>query len=127
MDPLVGFFSSLDPTVLPLGGIVTFMVIGLIRGWVVPKQVLTDRVNDKDGQITALAKERDDWRNAFLKSDEARQELVGQNSELIDGAKTTNRLMESLRNQIERTVTPIQPIQPPHPTQQQPPPTQNEG
>lgn len=125
MDPLVAFFSSLDPTVLPLGGIVTFVVIGLIRGWVVPKQVLTDRINDKDGQITALAKERDDWRNAFLKSDEARQELVGQNSELIDGAKTTNRLMESLRNQIERTSTPLTP------QQQQPslriPPPQNEG
>lgn len=120
MDPIVSFFTRLDPTVLPLGGIVTFVVIGLIRGWVVPRQVLTDRIADKDSQIKSLAEERDSWKNAFLASDAARLELVSQNSELIDGAKTTNRLMESLRNQIERTAAPLVP-------QQQPPPGTEKG
>jgi hypothetical protein len=111
MDPIFTFFSGLDPTVLPLGAMVTLFVVGLLRGWVVPRQVLIDRIADKDSQIAALGKERDDWRSAYQISDAAKNEVIKQNGSLIEAGETTQRLMESLRNQIERTSGPLPPTQ----------------
>jgi hypothetical protein len=108
MDGFTAFFSSLEPTLIPLGAIVTLVVISLIRGWLVPRSVLQERIADKDRQIEALAKERDDWKAAYHVSVESRLEVVRQNGELIDGAETTNRLIESLRNYIER-INPLPP------------------
>lgn len=106
MDPISAFFVSLNPTLVPLGAIVTLVVVSLIRGWLVPRAIVQERIKDKDAQIEALAKERDDWKTAYMKSEEARGVLSGQNGDLISGAETTNRLMESLRNQIERSQPP---------------------
>lgn len=109
MDWLSQLLSTIDPTQVGLGALVTVMIISILRGWVVPKSVHTDRIKDKDTQILALSGERDDWKFAAEKSAEARAELMKQNSDLIDGADTTNRLLESLRNQIERNGDPNRP------------------
>lgn len=98
----MAFFATLKPDQIGLAAIVTLTVVGLIRGWLVPQSVHTERIADKNQQITALGAERDQWRTAFQKSEEGRSLLTTQNDELIKGAETTNRLMESLRNQIER-------------------------
>lgn len=102
MDVLA-FFNTLRVDQVALGAIVTFMVIGLLRGWVVPRSVLVDRMVDKDAQIALLAKERDDWKSAYDKGELSRQELVRQNSDLIEAGQTTNRLMESLRTNLEKS------------------------
>lgn len=102
MDAISTWFLGLDPTLIPLGALVTFMVFGLIRGWVVPRQVHLDRVSDKDDRIKMLSEERNDWKQAFLHSEESRRILLKQNSDLITSAETTNRLMESLRDSVER-------------------------
>lgn len=102
MDVLA-FFSTLRVDQVALGAIVTFMVIGLLRGWVVPRSVLVDRMADKDAQIAVLAKERDDWKSAYNQGELSRQELVRQNSDLIEAGQTTNRLMESLRANLEKS------------------------
>lgn len=85
-----------------LGAIVTIVIFAILRGWLLPVGIHKDRVADKDKQIEALAKERDDWKLAFQNEAAASAVTRQQNSDLIDGAETTNRLMESLRNQIER-------------------------
>lgn len=102
MDALA-FFSTLRVDQVALGAIVTFGVLGLLRGWVVPRAVLVDRMTDKDAQISALSKERDDWKAAYTQGELSRQELVRQNSELIEAGQTTNRLMESLRTNLEKS------------------------
>lgn len=102
MDALT-FFNTLPLDQVALGAIVTFGVIGLLRGWVVPRSVLVDRMADKDAQIADLVQERNDWKAAHEKSELSRQELVAQNSDLIDAGQTTNRLMESLRANLEKT------------------------
>lgn len=112
MDPISAFFASLDPTLLPLGAIVTFVVISLLRGWLVPRRIYIDRISDKDAQIKALVIERDDWKAAAERRDTVTLELTSQNKDLIDGSETTLRLMESLRNQIERS-NPTPPATPP--------------
>jgi hypothetical protein len=96
------WLTSLDPNQIGLGAIVTLMIVSILRGWIIPRSVHLDRISDKDKQIVALGKERDNWKEAYEKSAEAKRELIQQNSALIDGADTTNHLLDSLRNQIER-------------------------
>lgn len=96
------WFLALDPTLLPLGALVTLTVVSLIRGWVIPRQVHLDRMQDLLTQIKMLVTERDDWKTAFMTSEKAKADLIKQNSDLVDAAETTNRLIESLRNHIER-------------------------
>ncbi len=97
------FFLQLQPDQVALGAIVTFMVLSLLRGWVVPRSVLVDRMADMKEQNAALAVERDDWKAAYSKGETARQELVRQNTELIEAGQTTNRLMDSLRSHLEKS------------------------
>lgn len=96
------WLATPSPSQIGLGGIVTVMILSILRGWIIPRSVHLDRVQDKDAQLQALAAERDTWRLAYEKSAEVKAELIDQNKELIKGADTTNRLMDSLRNQIER-------------------------
>ena len=103
MDQISAFFASLPTDQIALGALVTFMVFSLLRGWVVPRSVLVDRIADKDKQIAELVKERDDWKKAHDVSEEGRALLKEQNGALISGAETTNRLMESMRNYLERS------------------------
>lgn len=99
----LAFLNNPDVNRVALGGLVTIMVLALLRGWVVPRSVLVDRMGDKDAQISLLAKERDDWKAAYDKGELSRQELVRQNSDLIEAGQTTNRLMESLRTHLEKS------------------------
>ncbi|WNN95018.1 hypothetical protein SEA_MAGRITTE_41 [Microbacterium phage Magritte] len=102
MDPILAFFQSLPTDQIALGALVTFMVISLLRGWVVPRSVLIDRMADKDAQIAALVKERDDWHTAHDVSEAGRSELKTQNGELLKSADISNRFMETMRNRFDR-------------------------
>jgi cysteinyl-tRNA synthetase len=88
---------------IALGALVTIMVLSILRGWVVPRSVLVDRIGDKDAQIAALVKERDDWKTAYDGADKSRQELVKQNTDLIDAGQATTRLLETMRAKQEAT------------------------
>ncbi len=102
MDPILAFFQSLPADQIALGALVTLMVISILRGWVVPRSVLTDRMSDKDARISALEKERDAWHKAHDLSEISRQELKIQNGELIKSAEISNRFMESARAWFDR-------------------------
>jgi hypothetical protein len=102
VDPVLAFFQSLPTDQIALGSLVTFMVIALLRGWVVPRSVLTDRMADKDQRIAGLEKERDAWHTAHDVSEAGRQELKTQNGELIKSADISNRFMETMRDWFDR-------------------------
>lgn len=102
MDVLT-FFTKLPMDQVALGALVTLMVISLLRGLVVPRSVLVDRMLDKDKQNELLATERDAWKTAYNQSELSRQELMRQNSDLIEAGQTTNRLLESLRTNVEKS------------------------
>lgn len=104
MDPLTVILTwvTTNPTAIPFAGLVTFAIIGLFRGWLVPGPVVRDRIADKDSQIANLSQERDDWKATARASEDARHELVQQNKDLIDAGETTNRLLEAMRALFER-------------------------
>lgn len=101
MDALT-LFTSLAPDQVALGAIVTFCVLSLIMGWIIPRKIHRERMDDKDKQINNLVTERDSWRSAYQTAESARLVASDQASDLLDGAKTTNHLIESLRNNLER-------------------------
>jgi protein gp37 len=102
MDAFLTFFTSLPTDQIALGALVTVMVISILRGWVVPRSVLVDRMADKDARIAALEKERDAWHTAHDTSEAGRQELKKQNGELIRSAEIANRFMETARAWFDR-------------------------
>lgn len=101
MDAILAVIFSAPTAQVGLGALVTFMVLSLIRGWVVPRSVLVDRIADKQSQIDNLVKERDDWKEAYNKKAEINAELLKQNGALLDGAETTNKLLDALRMRME--------------------------
>lgn len=86
-----------------LGALVTIMVYGLFKGWVVPRSVMEARMADKDAQIAALAKERDDWRDAHTLSEEGKMKAISQVGELIPAIQTSTRLLDSMRDYLQRS------------------------
>jgi len=117
VDPVSTFFSGLfDLKTVPYIAIVSFTVFALLRGWVVPGRTVEGRIADKNEQIQALAKERDDWKEAAKTSEEARTILVKQNSDILEQGEGMKRLMEAMRNHYEQTPpAPYQPPQRPNP------------
>lgn len=108
---IIAWTAGLPGDQIALGALVTAMVLSVLLGRVVPKSVMDARMADKDREIANLAKERDDWKTAHDKSEAGRAELKDQNSALIRGAETTNRLMESMRNYMERSSPPQRQIE----------------
>lgn len=70
---------------LPLAGIVTVIV-----GMILTGRLYSGRAYD------ALRAERDSWKTAYFKSDEANRVLMDQNTELIRAGRTTEHLVRSL-------------------------------
>lgn len=70
-------------------GILALVVMLVLWGKLVPRQTLDDLRTDKDQQIQA-------WRDAYDKSEVARDLMRGQVDELLQLARTTTHVIESL-------------------------------
>lgn len=102
VDPILAFVSNPATNQVALGAVVTLVIVSLIRGWLVPRSVMEDRVKDKDLRIAGLEKERDAWHTAHNISEEGRAELKSQNGELIRGQEIANRFMDSARAYFDK-------------------------
>ena len=95
-------FFNLPSAGVGLGAIVSFSIIAILSGVLVPVRSHNREIRLVQSQVTLLAGERDDWRDAYLaKSDEA-GELMRQVTALIDSNKTTTALIASLREVAAR-------------------------
>ncbi len=61
-----------------IAGLLTLAILMILTGRLVPRRAV------------------DDWRDAYLKSEEANGELRKQNSALIEASKTTTRVVKAL-------------------------------
>ena len=104
MDDLPGWFGTLDPSRVSLAALVTFAVFALFKGLIIPRSVHVDRIADKDAVIAGLVVEKDDWKAAYNAKDSEAAELLRQNSDLLNAAETTNRLLEALRQRLDQPV-----------------------
>lgn len=95
MEDVAAILGVLPVGDIAWGTIVSFGILSIIRGWLVPRRVHEDRIADKDDQIQHL-------RTALGKSEEANAMLLKQNGELIDSGETTDRLIEALRARAQQ-------------------------
>lgn len=89
-------FSKFLVPNLGFGGVVLLMVLMVLWGKLVPRASIEDRIKDKDQQIEA-------WRSAYLKSEEARDVMRGQISELLQMARTTTSVMSAVQEVAGRS------------------------
>lgn len=89
---LLGF----RPTDLGAITLVGITVLAILRGYLVPRQTLTDRIADKDARIAELVTERDTWRQAHAVSEEARREAQDQAAELLELSKVATHFFSAL-------------------------------
>lgn len=108
MDVLT-YIATIRPDQVALGALVSLMVVSILRGWIVPRQVLTDRVADKQSQIDGLIVERDALRAAGEIKDKTVQVLLENQTKLVNSGDTTNRLIDTLRENSERIARSHQP------------------
>lgn len=101
MGELLAALAALGPTI-PYAGLIALNILAIMRGWLVPGNIVKDRIKDKDDEIQRVSTERDTWREAYQKSEESRAVLNKNMADLLDQSEATTRLLDTLRNQVER-------------------------
>lgn len=74
---------------LGVGGLIVLTVVLILRGYLVPKTTVDQRMADKDEQITM-------WRTAYERADRALLLKDKQIEALLEGARTTTHVVEAL-------------------------------
>jgi F0F1-type ATP synthase membrane subunit b/b' len=91
--------------------IVTFVVLLILLGRLVPRSVLEDvrkdrdarvaeAIADRDARIAEAHAERDTWRDAHKESEAARIEAQSQVGELIELSRTSAHVLRALRGEV---------------------------
>lgn len=79
------FLSVLKLDQIAYAGIVVIIIFA----------ILTDRLVTRR-RLDEAREERNDWKAAYMASDQANRLLMQQNSDLIDGARTTIKVVEAI-------------------------------
>ncbi len=80
--------------------IVTFIVLLIIRGSLVPRSVLEDVRSDRDARIAEVLAERDTWRDAHKESEAARIEAQAQLGEMLEFSRTADQAFRAIRGEV---------------------------
>ncbi len=95
MDPF-----GIPGAVLVQGGAVSVLiaaVLAVMTGRIVPRRTLEDVRTDRDARLAEEKARGDEWR-AAAQTQDARNDLLSQQvGQLLDAARTTNALIEGLR------------------------------
>ncbi len=103
-----GWLDAIDISQVSAWSIVAIFVIAILRGWLVPRRTLMDRVEDKEATIkdknltiaakdaTIAAKDVEvaSWRDAATTSQ-------GQVNELLEAGRTTQHVITSLSEAVD--------------------------
>ncbi len=95
-------FFTLPSAGVGLGAIVTFSIVAILSGVLVPVRSHNREIRLIQSQVAQLAGERDDWKAAYLAETEVTAELRRQVTTLIDSSKTATAVLEALREVASR-------------------------
>ena len=88
--------GSLTVPTLGAAGLLTVAVFLVLRGWLVPRIVVTEmRKNDQE-RIDDLTKQRDQWIEAYMAAEAGRRTADRQVEALLEGARTTASVVAAL-------------------------------
>jgi hypothetical protein len=78
-------------------GVLTFVVLAILVGRLVPRKSLEDVRADRDARIAEAKARGDEWRAAALTEAERNEVLSRQLDLLLEANRTTNALIEGLK------------------------------
>jgi hypothetical protein len=78
-------------------GILTFVVLAILVGRLVPRKSLEDVRADRDARLAREEKRGDEWRAAALAQEERADVQSRQIELLLEANRTTNALIEGLK------------------------------
>ncbi len=78
-------------------GILTFVVLAILVGRLVPRKSLEDVRADRDARIAEAKVRGDEWRAAALAQEERNDVQARQLELLLEANRTTNALIEGLK------------------------------
>lgn len=78
-------------------GVLTFVVLAILVGRLVPRKSLEDVRTDRDARIAEVKVRGDEWRAAALAQEERNDVLARQLELLLEANRTTNALIEGLK------------------------------
>lgn len=78
-------------------GLLAMVVVAVLVGKLVPRKSLDDVRADRDSRLADEKARGDEWRAAALAQDERNDVLARQLAELLDATRTTNALIEGLK------------------------------
>lgn len=107
MDELITYLNAFGETGIPMAALIGFGIWSIMSGKIIPKASVEGRIKDKDDEIERLRTDRDeryddlieernDWREAYRTASATVVELEKQNSELIEVARVSKHVLESL-------------------------------
>lgn len=88
---------------LSTGSLALLVLVSLIRGWLVPRKVMEERVADRDQENARLREENAVWRRAAQESAATASEARAQQQELLTLARTTNQVLAAFPRPREET------------------------
>lgn len=94
-DDLISGLPNTLLTNLSAAGILTLVVLGILRGWLVPRRVLEEARADREARLDDMRKQVDDWKAAFTASEQRATVLAGQVGELLELARATDEFIRS--------------------------------
>lgn len=94
------FINQVNPVNIGAGGLVVIIVLLILTGKLVPAKALTDLRSDTTERISEKKEELDNVWLAYKASEQAREILAGQVSELLELARTTDHFIRSLPDAV---------------------------
>jgi hypothetical protein len=101
MDPLSEFVASYG-SMLSWSGLGAFIILCVVRGWLIPKATFIQQVKILTDRIAELKEERDGWKDSAQTWETVARTEQAQARELLDQNKTTLHALGSIRESLDR-------------------------
>lgn len=96
MDELLALLKVIPVGGISFAGLVSFAVVLIFRGEIVPKKTLDSMREDRDTIISAKNEEIEMLKEAYRMSEQARSTSDDADKELLELGRTTVHLLESI-------------------------------
>jgi len=95
--------SLLTPEFLGAGALLSLCIAAIMKGWLVPITTVKRERENHDKQIALMERllersdgEREQWRQAYVKSEEARDVQQAQTGAVVETLKTTEAVLRAI-------------------------------
>lgn len=90
------FSADFVKALSPMAVLLIFFLLNML-GYIRPKRAIDEARADRDKIVALITEDRDSWRTAYYKSEEARDKAMEISKEGLEIAKTNEAVINALR------------------------------